>query len=83
MARYVSSRNPISATSLKRRPLGSVIRHHIENWEDIKFTRVSGGWLREREDCVWVKPAVIISSADVARECNKAIGDKHSWVRIY
>ena len=83
MARDVSSRNPISATSLKRRPLGSVIRHHIENWEDIKFTRVSGGWLREREDCVWVKPAEIVSSAAVARECNKAIGDRQSWVRIY
>lgn len=83
MTRYVSSRNPISATSLKRRPLGSVVVHHIENWEDIRFTRVVGGWKRERTDVDWVKPAVVVSSVDVARECNKAIGDRHSWVRIY
>ena len=83
MAKYISSRNPISAAFLKRRPLGSVIRHHNGNWEDTKFTRVSGGWLKEREDFVGIDSAVVVSSATVARECNRAIGCKESWARIY
>ena len=82
MAKYVSSRNPVSAKALKRKSLGVVIRHHNGNWEDVKFTRIHGGWLRERVDFVGLRPEVV-SSADVANECNKAIGCKESWARIY
>ena len=82
MARYVSSCNPVSPSSLKRKPVGSVIRHHNE-WEDTKFTRCAGGWLAEREDFVGISPAVIVTSADVANECNSAIGCRQSWARIY
>ncbi len=82
MAKYVSQRNPISATTLKRRPVGSVIVHHWTLGE-ARFTRVKGGWLEEREDSVWVAPAKVIPSAAVADECNKAIGCKESWACIY
>lgn len=82
MARYVSSRNTVSVRTLKRRPIGSVVVHHWTLGE-ARFTRVEGGWLEEREDSVWVSPAVVVSSASVAEECNKAIGCKESWARIY
>ena len=82
MAKYISSRNPISVASLKRRPIGSVVVHYNE-WENTKFTRVSGGWLKEREDFVGIDQAVVVSSVDVARECNRAIGCKESWARVY
>lgn len=82
MAKYISSRNPISVASLKRRPIGSVVVHHNE-WEDTRFTRVSGGWLKEREDFVGIDQAVVVSSANVAHECNRAIGCRESWARIY
>ena len=82
MARYVSSRNPISVASLKRKETGSVVVRHWTNGE-VRFTRVRGGWLAEREDSVWVKPAEVVSSADVANECNRAIGYKESWARVY
>ena len=82
MARFVSSCRPVSARALKRKSLGVVIRHHNE-WEDVKFTRISGGWLKEREDFVGISPAEVVSSAAVAAECNSAVGCKESWVRIY
>ena len=81
MARYVSSRNPISVASLKRRPLGSAgVRH--SGYEDVRFTRIEGGWVRERTDFIGLSP-VVVSSATVALECNSAIGCKESWARVY
>ena len=81
MARFVSSHNTISAKALKRRPLGSVvIRRSI--WESVNFTRVNGGWLRENLDGSFLKP-MVVSSADVANECNSAIGCKESWAKVY
>ena len=80
MARFVSRRAPVSVASLKRRPIGTVVRRH--GWEDVKFTRVTGGWLREREDFAGLSP-VIVTSATVARECNGAIGCTHSWAKVY
>lgn len=80
MARYISRRDRVAATSLKRRGLGTVIRHH--DGEDIKFTRVTGGWRRERKDVTSERPTVV-SSAEVARECNHAFGCKESWARVY
>lgn len=82
MSRYVSSRNTISASCLKRKPAGTVIVHHWTLGE-ARFTRMEGGWLAEREDSVWVAPAEVISSTAVADEINKAIGCKESWARIY
>ena len=82
MARYISRKNPITAASLKRRPLGSVVVHHWSRGE-VRFTRTNGGWRVEREDAVWVWPSDIMSSADVADECNKAVGCKESWARVY
>lgn len=81
MARFVSSRNPITTCALKRRPLGSVVVHHNE-WEDVRFTRVHGGWRRVRTDFSGLRPEVV-SSVAVARECNTAVGCKESWARIY
>ena len=82
MARYVSCVNPVSANVLKRKPIGNVVVHHWSCGE-VRFTRVRGGWLAEREDSVWVSPVKIVSSADVADECNRAIGCRESWARIY
>ena len=82
MTRFISRRAPVSSSSLKRKPLGTVVTHHNGNWEDVRFTRVTGGWKREREDFVGLRPTVV-SSADVARECNRAVGCKESWARIY
>ena len=82
MAKFVSSKAPVSVRSLKRRPLGSVVVHHNGNWEDVRFTRVPGGWLREREDFSGLRPEVV-SSADVARECNRAVGCSDSWAKVY
>ena len=81
MAKFVSRRAPVSAKSLKRKPTGSVVRHHNVN-EDVKFTRVSGGWVREREDFTGLSPEVVTSAA-VAAECNRAVGCKESWARVY
>ena len=81
MARFVSRRNTISARALKRRGNGTVVFHHSE-WEDNRFTRVHGGWLKERVDFVGIRPEVV-SSADVALECNRAIGCRQSWAEIY
>lgn len=78
---FISRRNPVSASSLKRKPLGTVVRHHNGAWEDVEFTRVSGGWLRERVDVTSERE--VVSSAAVADECNKAIGCRQSWAEIY
>ena len=82
MAKYISRRSPVSAASLKRKPVGTVVVHHW-TYGEARFTRVHGGWLYEREDSVWVKPAEVVSSTDVANVCNRAIGCKESWARIY
>ena len=82
MAKFVSRSNTISARSLKRKPIGSVVRHHNGNWEDVKFTRVNGGWKREREDVTSERPTVV-TSATVARECNTAVGCADSWAKVY
>lgn len=82
MAKYISRRNPVSARFLKRRPLGSVVVHHWGK-DERRFARCVGGWRVERKDSVWVWPPVIVSSADVARECNKAVGCKESWARVF
>ena len=81
MAKYVSSRNPVSARSLKRRSIGAVVRRH-SRWEDVRFTRVEGGWRREREDFTGLSPEVVTSAA-VAAECNTAVGCRESWARVY
>ena len=82
MAKFVSRKNPIAARNLKRRPHGAVVRHHNGNWEDVKFTRVTGGWLREREDVTSERPQVVASAA-VAAECNHAFGCADSWAKVY
>ena len=81
MAKFVSSKAPVSVRSLKRRPVGSVVRRHGGR-EDVKFTRCAGGWLRSREDFNGLRPEVV-SSVAVARECNSAVGCKESWARVY
>ena len=82
MARFVSRVNPISVRSLKRRVVGAVVRHHNGSWENVKFTRVAGGWKREREDFSGLSPEVV-SSAAVAAECNHAFGCADSWAKVY
>ena len=81
MAKYVSSNNKVSARTLKRRELGAVVRRH-SRWEDVKFTRTNGGWLREREDFSGLRPE-LVSSAAVAAECNRSVGCKESWAKVY
>ena len=82
MARFVSSRNPVSVASLKRKPAGSVVVAHHGKWEDVRFTRMAGGWKRERTDFVGLRPAVV-SSAAVAAECNRSVGCADSWAKVY
>ena len=82
MTRYVSRRYPVSVRALKRRPIGAVVFRHVGSWEDIKFTRIHGGWLRERWDFIGLRPE-IVSSVAVAAECNRASGYKDSWAKIY
>ena len=82
MTRFISRRNPIKAAALKRKPVGTVAFHHNGNWEDVKFSRVPGGWRRERVDITDNRPEVV-SSAYVANECNHAFGCKDSWAEIY
>ena len=81
MARFVSSRNPISSKALKRKSISSltILR---SGYEDVRFTRVEGGWKREREDFIGLSPTVV-SSAAVAEECNRVMGCKESWARVY
>ena len=81
MAKFVSRKAPVSSASLKRRPVGAVVRRHGGH-EDVLFTRVTGGWLREREDFAGLRPEVVSSTA-VARECNSAMGCSDSWAKVY
>ena len=81
MAKFISHSNPVSARALKRKALGAVVRHHSA-WEDVRFTRVPGGWLRERTDFVGLSPEVVSSSA-VADECNRSVGCRESWAKVY
>ena len=81
MTKFVSRRAPISARALKRKPVGTRAFHHNGTWEDVSFVRVSGGWLRQRVD-ISDRPEVV-SSADVARECNHAFGCRESWAEVY
>ena len=81
MAKFVSSRNPVSVRSLKRKSLGTVAVRHSA-WEDVRFTRTNGGWRRERTDFNGLRPTVVTSAA-VARECNMAFGCADSWARVY
>ena len=82
MTRFVSSRNPISTNALKRKSVGTVVIRHHGTYETIKFTRCAGGWVRE----VSIGPRVdlvVVPSASVADECNKAVGCKESWAKVY
>lgn len=81
MTRFISRRNPISARALKRKPVGTVAFHHNGSYEDVRFTRVVGGWARERVD-ISEQPTVV-SSAVVANECNHAFGYRESWAEVY
>ena len=81
MAKFVSRNNTISARALKRRPVGAVVRRHSA-WEDVKFVRVAGGWLRSREDVTSERPTVV-SSVVVADEFNGAVGCESSWAKVY
>ena len=81
MSRYVSSRNPVSIRSLKRRSIGAVVVRH-SGYEDVRFTRTCGGWLRERTDFVGMIPQVVTSAA-VAAEVNSSVGCKESWAKVY
>ena len=81
MTKYISKNNPVSVRNLKRHANGAVVRHHNVR-EDVCFTRVTGGWKRERTDVTSETPKVV-SSAAVARECNSAVGCKESWARVY
>lgn len=80
MARFVSKKNPVSTGALKRKAAGSVVIRHGGR-EDVRFTRVSGGYKRERMD-VSERPEVVTSAA-VAAECNRAMGCKSSWAEVY
>ena len=80
MAKFISQRNPVSKRAIKRKTTGTVIVRHSGR-ESVKFTRVAGGYMRERMD-VTERPS-IVSSADVVAECNNAMGCKSSWARVY
>ena len=80
--RFISRTKPVSARALKRKEIGTIVRHHNGSYEDVEFTRVSGGWRRERVDITDNRPEVVTSAA-VAAECNKAFGCKDSWAEIY
>ena len=82
MAKFISRRNPVSVRNLKRRPYGAVVRHHNGRYEDVRFPRVHGGWLRERTDFSGLSP-VVVSSAAVADECNRSVGCRESWAKVY
>lgn len=81
MAKFISRNNPVSANTLKRKPVGTVAFHHNGSYEDVRFTRVHGGWARERVD-IFEQPTVV-SSAVVANECNHAFGCRESWAEVY
>ena len=81
MARFVSQKNNVSVSALKRRPIGAVVLRHGGH-EDVRFVRVYGGWRRERMDVTSERQQVVTSAA-VASECNSAVGCKSSWARVY
>ena len=81
MAKFISQKNPVSPRSLKRKAAGSVVFRHGGS-EEVRFTRVTGGWERERVD-VTSEKTTIVSSADVASVCNTTMGCKSSWARVY
>ena len=81
MAKFVSSKNPVSIRALKRKPTGSVALLHGGR-EDVRFVRVHGGWRRERTDFSGLS-SVVVTSATVARECNSAVGCAESWAKVY
>lgn len=81
MAKYISRVNPVSFKALKRKPKGVVVVNHNE-WEDVRYIRIHGGWLRQRTDYLWAEPEVV-SSVAVARECNASVGCKDSWAKVY
>ena len=81
MAKYISSRNKVSARALKRREVGAVVRCH-SRWEDVKFVRTHGGWIRERTDFTGLRPQLVTSVA-VADECNHSVGCAESWAKVY
>ena len=78
MAKFISRKAPVSANSLKRRPLGAVVVRHYGR-TDLRFTRVVGGWSRQAGD---ERPEVVDSAA-VARECNGAVGCRESWAKVF
>ena len=80
MARFVSKKNPISTAAIKRKAAGSVVIRHGGR-EDVRFTRVEGGYKRERMDVT--ERTTVVSSSDVAKECNTAMGCKSSWAKVY
>ena len=79
MAKFISRRRPVSARALKRKSAGTVVFHHNGRWEDTRFTRIAGGWLRESD----FAGCSVVTSADVARECNMALGCAQSWAEVY
>ena len=81
MAKFVSQSNPVSMHALKRKPVGNVVLLHGGR-EDVRFTRVVGGWLRSRVDVTSEHPE-LVSSSDVANECNTVMGCKESWAKVY
>ena len=80
MAKFVSSRNPISSRTLKRKNAGSIVIRHGGR-ENVKFTRIKGGWRRQRMDVS--ETPTVVTSTTVANECNKAVGCRESWARVY
>ena len=81
MTRFISRHNTISPCALKRKEIGTTVVHHNE-WETVRFTRTNGGWVRERVDVTGETPT-IVSSVQVAAECNRAIGCRESWAEVY
>ena len=81
MAKFVSSKNPVSSRVLKRKPCGSVVLRHYGR-TDLRFTRVTGGWRCERTDFTGLRP-VVVSSAAVAAEVNSSVGCRESWAKVY
>lgn len=80
MAKFISKKNPMSVGAIKRKTTGTVIVRHSGR-EDVRFTRMAGGWKRERTDVC--ESTYVVSSEEVARECNGAVGCKSSWARVY
>lgn len=77
--RFISCKNPISDKALKRRSHGTTVVHHYGRSE-VRFVRVHGGWLLcENFDGA----SKVVTSSEVAAECNKAVGCKESWAELH